>query len=1663
MQGSREGKVRLSTHTFAGMANALTRKEPPHDDQPELMTRAERRRAARKARAAKTWKKVAAGTVAVATLFGGMGVASTALAADRDSYQDTIGNSSFEAARNQYGLTKHMKNGAILHAWMWSFKTITQHMPEIAAAGYTSVQTEPMSKIKEVAANGKKFTENWYYVYQPANTSIGNFVVGTEADLKEMTATAHKYGVRVIVDVVANHFTSDWNAIDPDWQNKEYFHKRTGCDGPNGEINDYSNRYKVTQCHLLGLWDLNTQNQAVADRMQKFLKTAVADGVDGFRYDAAKHVELPTEVFDNKQSNYWNTILKNGSQFQYGEVLQGDSGLDYKAYANMFRDNSSDGGGNTASNYGKTIRAAVGSNNLDVKMVKNIDTGGASEDQLVTWVESHDNYANGDKESTGLTDYQIMMGWAVVGSRRAGAPLYFNRPKGSGGTNPQFAEQSQLGDAGDDMWKNKSVAAVNHFRNAMDGKGENLQNCGDKSCLMIERSTSDGIQNDGVVIANMGGDKSLSGMETTLDDGTYPDEVNGGQLVVSNHKIVSGTAKGGAVSVFYVKGESDPNVSVEAASKEFSSDNVKVTLRAQDADNLKYTTTEGESGSFTDGKVISVGKTLSIGETATVKVTGTAAKDGKKVKKGQALSASVTVKKVEVPKQNLAAQYSTNKVGMGVKKTINFNAGKDASIADWDSSMLIAQGAANDDPRVYRPNSMYEVPIDLYALYGAYDDDNLYLMWEMTNVQDVVDTGDDYPLSQGHLWQTQNLPFHIAIDTKDDSTCIGNNGGLQTGGSLWASNITWGGEQKLNNVVTISTNGSNGPWIYKGDESGLNSKAAYGPAANAATNTKKSNIKFGYGNGILSKDVIGIDGGWGENNGRFIGDMKAENQNKAKWVNFNEKGHNSAQMDDHYEIAIPLEEIGTTADRIASSGIGIELAATFGLSAMDSLPYDLAMNDNADLPDTGSQVNNSFEKSDDDMFSVKMANIGGEEPPVETKSVRIDQSDYSVDLSNGVATKQLTATTDPKGASVSWSSSDKGVATVSPKGVVTPRKAGTATITAKSGTKTSTITVTVTGELPPDPVAKNTIYASKPSGWGKIYAYVYTGDGATAVNNAAWPGVEMAAPSATDGCGKTGLYKYVVPDNLASGAKVIFNDGGSQQYPGSRQPGLDYNGGIVQWDGSSAALAAVECETTIPVTSVSISGDGVRDGKLALKSGASAQLTATVKPDDATDRKVTWTSSDSSVANVMGTGVVTAGSKAGKATVTATAGGKSASVTVTVTDVPKQPMTVWYKPSKTVKQVTAYWRVYTSPNSTGNAKMVQACDGWWKVTVPDTKGAQTGLAFALDGKSSDNNGGKLYVAKGDSIAVSGGQSIADVTPNCTVGSAVVGVNSVTISSNDVANGKLSIMAGKSVQLNAAVLPENATNKTVSWTSSNSSVANVMGTGLLTAGKAGTATITATADGVSSKITVTVTSAPQPSGDIVIAGAESGKVVGNEEFQLTAREKDGSSFKNVEWSIPNTDLLKFINGGFSKTSTGRTVNLKAEFSFMRDDYADTVVSVKATRADGTVLTAQKKLSVGGYDSWSNSNPVDSITPSADGLVKTGDNEYTLTMSAGSSKHVDLKVLPSNARQLPLWSKLGGDDSVVTVDGDGTIYAHTAGTFQIGATIYNRYFNLTVVVK
>ncbi|MEE3440452.1 hypothetical protein, partial [Ruminococcus sp.] len=175
-------------------------------------------------------------------------------------------------------------------------------------------------------------------------------------------------------------------------------------------------------------------------------------------------------------------------------------------------------------------------------------------------------------------------------------------------------------------------------------------------------------------------------------------------------------------------------------------------------------------------------------------------------------------------------------------------------------------------------------------------------------------------------------------------------------------------------LISISTNGANGPFIYGGDSSGLNAVEIYSKVAGGKSGAKASGIQFGYGQGILSKEVIGINGAYGKNNNRFVGDVCNDGANR---IDFNTKGHNSKSMDYHYEIAIPFEELGISASDVESSGVGVMVIATSGKSGMDCLPYDVTMNDNADLDDSlGSLEDASFEKSDEDVITAEFARIG---------------------------------------------------------------------------------------------------------------------------------------------------------------------------------------------------------------------------------------------------------------------------------------------------------------------------------------------------------------------------------------------------------------------------------------------------------------------------------------------------------------------------------------------------------------------------------------------------------------------------------------------------------------------------------------------------------------
>ncbi|WP_317336262.1 alpha-amylase family glycosyl hydrolase, partial [Streptococcus orisratti] len=493
-----------------------------------------------------------------------------------------------------------MKDGTILHAWCWSFNTIRDNMKAIKDAGYTSVQTSPINAVV-AGKGGDKSLSNWYYHYQPTLYTIGNYQLGTEAEFIEMNKVAEEYGIKIIVDAVLNHTTSDYNQVD------SYIKSIPNWTHGNAQVKNWNDRYEVTQKALLGLYDWNTQSSDVQQYLLQFLKKAVADGADGFRYDAAKHIELPGEY----GSNFWNVILNNGSEFQYGEVLQDGISND-AGYANLMSI--------TASNYGQQIRNALRDRRMNSGNLANYQAS-VDPSKLVLWVESHDNYANDDKESTWMNDEDIKLGWAMITARAKGTPLFFSRPVGGGNGN-RFPGQSKIGDAGSNLYKDTSVAAVNKFHNAMVGETEYIRNPnGDEQVVMIERGTK------GAVLVNLvNNDKNLNS-ETKLANGTYTDKISGKTFTVSNNRI-TGNIPSRSVVVLY-QGEDTPyttsSVSISGYKEGVNriSEPKEVTLKSSNVKSVTYKINDGSEVDFKDGTKLTVGQDLKIGESVTITLTMT--------------------------------------------------------------------------------------------------------------------------------------------------------------------------------------------------------------------------------------------------------------------------------------------------------------------------------------------------------------------------------------------------------------------------------------------------------------------------------------------------------------------------------------------------------------------------------------------------------------------------------------------------------------------------------------------------------------------------------------------------------------------------------------------------------------------------------------------------------------------------------------------------------------------------------------------------------------------------------------------------------------------------------------------------------------------------------
>lgn len=519
-------------------------------------------------------------------------------------------------ADNKYGLKDNIQDGVILHCFDWTLADIQEEIPNIAKAGFTAVQTSP---VHERAGKGSV----WYDVYRPYDFKIGNGL-GSEADLKALCATAHEYGVKVIVDVVANH--TDYSTVADRLMDQGLYHKPF-------DVSNWNDRDQVTHGKI-GMWDLDTNNPTVQAIISQYIQDLKACGVDGIRWDAIKHIGLPSEG-DSFMQN-----VVDQEMYNYGEILDGTGGDDktlfpeYQTYMSI-TDNGY-GNGFADSFAGGSINGSVG----------NFNQRNAKTEKLVYWGESHDTYANDGGQSKNKSQNVIDRAYAVVAGNNGATALYFSRPAQKAKNDIKF------GDKGSVHFKDAEVAQVNHMHNVCAGE-PNYYVKGNGVCAQVRKSGAIIVLGSGsdrdVTVANGAGDGKW------LKSGTYKDMVGGSAFTV-NASTISGHVGGSGIAVIYNAGPIvlTPEVIFNPADgTAFSDETLTVTATPLNAVSAWIQVNDGAKQTFTAAKQFTVGADVAYGKNVTITW-------GATDKEGKTETGSVTYKKVKayVPELGKADEIS---------------------------------------------------------------------------------------------------------------------------------------------------------------------------------------------------------------------------------------------------------------------------------------------------------------------------------------------------------------------------------------------------------------------------------------------------------------------------------------------------------------------------------------------------------------------------------------------------------------------------------------------------------------------------------------------------------------------------------------------------------------------------------------------------------------------------------------------------------------------------------------------------------------------------------------------------------------------------------------------------------------------------------------------
>lgn len=551
-------------------------------------------------------KKIASLVVASALLTSSFAAITSVNAAEVDSTQTASADSTL---RDKVG------DGVMLHAFNWSYNTIKENLPAIAAAGYTTVQTSPVQQPKDYSTSGD-VTGQWWKLYQPISFHIAEKSwLGTKDDLKSLCDEADKYGIKIICDIVSNHIanadedrpetvSNQVKKYEPEFYKKRRTYTRTY----KGDAND-SSVQAVVQGHVSKCPDLVTNDTAVQGYIINLLKECIDCGVDGFRFDAAKHIE--TEDDGEYASDYWKNITTSASSYYtqktgddlyiYGEILN-NCGADrsYSSYTKYI--NVTDNRTGDAVLYNVTRGKASTATNAKYK-------SGVAASNAVLWAESHDTYegssgSSGFSNTADVSDENVVKAWAIVASRKDSTALFFARP----GT-------ALMGNIStDSTYKSTAVSEINKFHNLFVGQSEKLGSSGD--IAYVARGTS------GIVLSNCKGtNASVSISGTGLADGKYTDTVSGAEFTVANG-VLTGSIGNTGVAVVY-NGTTTPKAINSVESGSFRGDTMTLTLSLENATSGTYCLDDSTPVKFTGTTSIRIGSDYKPGETINLTVTAT--------------------------------------------------------------------------------------------------------------------------------------------------------------------------------------------------------------------------------------------------------------------------------------------------------------------------------------------------------------------------------------------------------------------------------------------------------------------------------------------------------------------------------------------------------------------------------------------------------------------------------------------------------------------------------------------------------------------------------------------------------------------------------------------------------------------------------------------------------------------------------------------------------------------------------------------------------------------------------------------------------------------------------------------------------------------------------